>query len=98
MLKERLRSALKLLSDKKLPTLQPVENHQLNRESVSRSTKKNPTHGCDGSYSESSTNRLRGVSSPKPKLESATPKMYTQVLTLSPTQNKNGGRRFITVE
>src|SRR6266550_8797704 len=50
LLKERLRSALKLLSDQRLSTVQPVENHQPNRKSLSRSQTKDQTHGCDGSY------------------------------------------------
>ena len=42
----------------------------------------NSPHGCDGPHPELTTNRFRCVSSSKPKLESATPKIYTQLLTL----------------
>src|SRR4030095_4469606 len=63
LLKERLRSAPELLSDQKLSTVEPVENYQLNRKSVSRSPTKNSAYGCDGSYPEPTKNRFRCVSS-----------------------------------
>ena len=82
LLKERFRAAPEFLSNQKAPTVEPVENHQPHRKSVSRSEKKNQAHGCDGSYPESTTNRFRCVPSPKSKLASATLKIYTEVLTL----------------
>ncbi|HEX9271059.1 MAG TPA: hypothetical protein VGA01_02475, partial [Candidatus Binatia bacterium] len=65
LLKEKLRSALKLLSDQKLSTVESIENHQLNRKSVSGSQTKNSPDGCDGSYPEPTKNRFRCVSSLK---------------------------------
>ena len=82
LLKERLRSAAEFLSNQKAPTVEPVENYQLNRKNISRSQTKNSPDGCDGSYPEPTTNRFRCVPSLESKLASATPKIYTQLLTL----------------
>ena len=82
LLEERFRSTAELFSDQKLSTLESAKNHQPNRKSVSRSETKDQTYGCHGSYPELTENRFRGVSSLESKLASATPKIYTQVLTL----------------